>query len=58
MKAEDLHGLCSLILESDRSITFVGISDIIIKWATRLCPVLEPNKNSTSKPTIRLWFPK
>lgn len=37
LKSEDLHNLCSRMLESDRSVRFVGIP-----WATRLYRAMEP----------------
>ena len=47
MKVEDLQGLCNDILESDRSIRFVGISDkmgkqIASSYRTELVPLLTP----------------
>jgi hypothetical protein len=49
MKAEDLHGLCSRILESDKSIRFVGISNkmgkqIISCYRTGVVPLLTPSE--------------
>jgi hypothetical protein len=49
MKAEDLRGLCNDILESDRSIRFVGISDkmgkqIISSYRAELVPLLTPSE--------------
>jgi hypothetical protein len=47
MKVEDLQGLCNDILESDRSIRFVGISDkmgkqIASSYRAELVPLLTP----------------
>jgi hypothetical protein len=47
MKVEDLQGLCNDILESDRSIRFVGISDkmgrqIASSYRAELVPLLNP----------------
>ena len=47
MKVEDLQGLCNYILESDRSIRFVGISDkmgkqIASSYRAELVPLLTP----------------
>jgi hypothetical protein len=47
MKVEDLQGLCNDILESDRSIRFVGISDKMSKqiassYRAELVPLLTP----------------
>jgi hypothetical protein len=47
MKVEDLQGLCNDILESDRSIRFVGISDkmgkqIASSYRDELVPLLTP----------------
>ena len=47
MKVEDLQGLCNDILESDRSIRFVGISDkmgkqISSSYRAELVPLLTP----------------
>jgi hypothetical protein len=49
MKAEDLHGLCSRILESDKSIRFVGIPNkmgkrIISCYRTGVVPLLTPSE--------------
>ena len=49
MKTEDLRGLCNDILESDRSIRFVGISDkmgkqIISSYRAELVPLLTPSE--------------
>jgi hypothetical protein len=47
MKSEDLQGLCNDILESDRSLRFVGISDktgkqVISSYRAGLNPLLTP----------------
>jgi hypothetical protein len=52
MKAEDLHGLCSRILESDKSIRFVGIPNkmgkqIISCYRTGVIPLLTPSEIET-----------
>ena len=49
MKVEDLQGLCKDILESDRSIRFVGISDkmgkqIASSYRAELAPLLTPTE--------------
>ena len=49
MKVEDLQGLCKDILESDRSIRFVGISDkmgklIASSYRAELVPLLTPTE--------------
>jgi hypothetical protein len=49
MKVEDLQGLCNDILESDRSIRFVGISDkmgkqIASSYRAELIPLLTPSE--------------
>jgi hypothetical protein len=49
MKVEDLQGLCNDILESDRSIRFVGISDkmgkqIASSYRAELAPLLTPTE--------------
>ena len=49
MKVEDLQGLCKDILESDRSIRFVGISDkmgkqITSSYRAELAPLLTPTE--------------
>jgi hypothetical protein len=49
MKAEDLHGLCTRILESDRSIRFVGIpnkmgNQIISRYRAGVVPLLTPSE--------------
>jgi hypothetical protein len=49
MRVEDLRGLCNDILESDRSIRFVGISDkmgdqIISSYRAELVPSLTPSE--------------
>lgn len=49
MKIEDLQGLCKDILESDRSIRFVGISDkmgkqIASSYRAELVPLLTPTE--------------
>ena len=49
MKVEDLQGLCKDILESDRSIRFVGISDkmgkqIASSYRDKLVPLLTPTE--------------
>jgi hypothetical protein len=49
MKIEDLQGLCKDILESDRSIRFVGISDkmgkqIASSYRAELAPLLTPTE--------------
>jgi hypothetical protein len=52
MKAEDLHGLCSRILESDRSIRFVGIPNkmgkqIVSSYRPGVVPLLTPSEMET-----------
>src|SRR5919106_690106 len=52
MKADDLHGLCTRILESDRSIRFVGIpnkmgNQIISRYRARVVPLLTPSEMET-----------
>jgi hypothetical protein len=49
MKAEDLHSLCTHILESDKSIRFVGIPNkmgkqIISCYRTGVAPLLTPSE--------------
>jgi len=49
MKAEDLHSLCTRILESDKSIRFVGIPNtmgkqIISCYRTGVAPLLTPSE--------------
>jgi hypothetical protein len=49
MKADDLHGLCTRILESDRSIRFVGIpnkmgNQIISRYRAGVVPLLTPSE--------------
>ena len=49
MEAEDFQGLCDRILESDRSIRFVGISNkmgnqIISRYRSGLRPLLTPQE--------------
>ena len=49
MEAEDLQGLCNRILESDRYIRFVGISNkmgnqIISRYRSGLTPLLTPQE--------------
>ena len=49
MEAEDLQGLCKRILESDKSIRFVGISNklgdqIISRYRSGLTPLLTPKE--------------
>jgi hypothetical protein len=49
MNVEDLQGLCKDILESDRSIRFVGISDkmgkqIASSYRDKLVPLLTPTE--------------
>lgn len=49
MRVEDLQGLCKDILESDRSIRFVGISDkmgkqIASSYRAELVPLLTPTE--------------
>jgi hypothetical protein len=49
MEAEDLQGLCNRILESDRAIRFVGISNkmgnqIISRYRSALVPLLTPKE--------------
>lgn len=49
MKVEDLQGLCKDILESDRSIRFIGISDkmgkqIASSYRAELVPLLTPTE--------------
>jgi hypothetical protein len=49
MKVEDLQGLCKDILESDRSMRFVGISDkmgkqIASSYRAELVPLLTPTE--------------
>jgi hypothetical protein len=49
MEAEDLQGLCNRILESDRYIGFVGISNkmgnqIISRYRSGLTPLLTPQE--------------
>ena len=49
MKAEELHGLCSRILESDRSIRFVGIPNkmgkqIVSSYRPGVVPLLTPSE--------------
>jgi hypothetical protein len=49
MEAEDLQGLCNRILESDRYIRFVGISNkmgnqIILRYRSGLTPLLTPQE--------------
>jgi hypothetical protein len=49
MKVEDLQGLCKDILESDRSIRFVGVSDkmgkqIASSYRAELVPLLTPTE--------------
>ena len=49
MRVEDLQGLCKDILESDRSIRFVGISDkmgkqIASSYRAELAPLLTPTE--------------
>ena len=49
MEAEDLQGLCNRILESDRNIRFVGISNkmgnqIISRYRSGLTPLLTPKE--------------
>ena len=52
MKADDLHGLCTRILESDRSIRFVGIpnkmgNQIISRYRAGVVPLLTPSEMET-----------
>jgi len=54
MEAEDLRGLCSCILESDRSIRFVGIpipnkmgNQIISRYRAGVVPLLTPSEMQT-----------
>ena len=49
MKADDLHGLCNRILESDRSIRFVGIpnkmgNQIVSSYRPGVVPLLTPSE--------------
>ena len=49
MKAEDLHSLCTRILESDKSIRFVGIPNTMGKqtiscYRTGVAPLLTPSE--------------
>src|SRR5215207_8906351 len=49
MKADDLHGLCTRILESDGSIRFVGIpnkmgNQIISRYRAGVAPLLTPSE--------------
>ena len=61
MKVEDLQGLCKDILESDRSIRFVGISDkmgkqIASSYRAELVPLLTPIEIEMSaiEPVLRM----
>ena len=49
MKAEDLHSFCNRILESDRSICFVGIrnkmgNQIVSSYRAGMTPLLTPEE--------------
>jgi hypothetical protein len=49
MKAEDLHSFCNRILESDRSIRFVGIrnkmsNQIVSSYRAGMTPLLTPEE--------------
>ena len=49
MKAEDLHSFCNCILESDRSICFVGIrnkmsNQIVSSYRAGMTPLLTPEE--------------
>jgi hypothetical protein len=52
MRADDLHGLCTRILESDRSIRFVGIpnkmgNQIISRYRAGVVSLLIPSEMET-----------